>query len=111
MLISQMGGSPFAAMTRRGTKNWTVRHVPLIADAGALLRRMRNERTAEPETEEVLRVHEAETAMDNAAGRVGMVRITHHDLCHLFATIASKAAWTSRPSPAGLATKTAALLP
>jgi integrase len=69
-----------------GAKNWTVRHVPLIADAGALLRRMRNERTDERETEKVLRVNEAQKAMDNAAERVGMVRITHHDLRHLFAT-------------------------
>jgi integrase len=31
-------------------------------------------------------VHECQKAMDRAAGKVGMARITHHDLRHLFAT-------------------------
>ena len=34
----------------------------------------------------VMRVHECQKAMDDAAKSVGMTRITHHDLRHLFAT-------------------------
>ena len=33
-----------------------------------------------------MQVHECQKAMDNAAKKVGMPRITHHDLRHLFAT-------------------------
>jgi len=69
-----------------GTKNWTTRHIPLIPDAFALLRRMRDERPEEPESEKALRVREAQKAIDNAAKRCGITRITHHDLRHLFAT-------------------------
>lgn len=69
-----------------GTKNWEVRRVPLIPDALALLQRMRKARADEDDTTLVLRVNEAQKAMDNAAERVDMIRITHHDLRHLFAT-------------------------
>lgn len=34
----------------------------------------------------VMRVHECQKAMDRAAKLVGMQRITHHNLRHLFAT-------------------------
>ena len=33
-----------------------------------------------------MRVRECQKAMDRAAVKVGMARITHHDLRHLFAT-------------------------
>jgi len=69
-----------------GTKNWEIRRVPIIPAAGELLQRMRAARDDEPDSAKVLRVNEAQKAMDNAAERVGMVRITHHDLRHLFAT-------------------------
>jgi integrase len=70
----------------RVTKGSRPRYVPLIADAKALLSRMRSERAGEPPSANVLRVKEAQKAMDNAAKAVGMSRITHHDLRHLFAT-------------------------
>ncbi len=34
-----------------------------------------------------MKVHECQKSMDRAAKIVGMERITHHDLRHLFATI------------------------
>ena len=70
-----------------GTKNWTVRRVPMIPDARALFERMRSERAGESPNEKVLRVNEAQKAIDNAASKLGIPRITHHDLRHLFATI------------------------
>jgi integrase len=72
------------AVTR--TKNSEIRRVPMIPELQALLHQMRAERAEEPVSESVLRVREAQKAMNRAAMRVGMARITHHDLRHLFAT-------------------------
>jgi integrase len=69
-----------------GTKNWTVRRVPLIPDARALFERMRSERPGEPLDAKVFRVGECQKALDRACKKVGADRITHHDLRHLFAT-------------------------
>jgi integrase len=69
------------------TKNWTVRRVPMIPDARTLFARMRGERPGEPLSEKVFRVREAQRAINSAACKVGMARIVHHDLRHLFATI------------------------
>lgn len=70
-----------------GTKNWTIRRVPMIPDARALFERMRGERSEEPASAKVFRVREAQKAIDHAASKVGTARIVHHDLRHLFATI------------------------
>jgi len=70
-----------------GTKNWQIRYVPLIPDALALFQRMLGERPGEAQTERVFLVNECQKSMDRAAKIVGMERITHHDLRHLFATI------------------------
>lgn len=70
----------------REGKGGNTRHVPLIGEAQELINRMRAERPDEPLDAPVLRVREAQKAMDKAAKKVGMERITHHDLRHLFAT-------------------------
>jgi len=70
-----------------GPKNWTVRRVPMIADVRALFQRMRGERLDEPLTAKVFRVHEAQRAINSACKKLGIPRLTHHDLRHLFATI------------------------
>jgi integrase len=70
-----------------GTKNWTVRRVPMIPEARALFERIRSERAEEPLSAKVFRVNEAQNAIDHAARKIGITRITHHDLRHLFATI------------------------
>jgi len=68
------------------TKNWTVRRVPLILDAYALFKRMRSERQSEPLDAKAFRVGECQKALDRGCKKVGIERITHHDLRHLFAT-------------------------
>jgi integrase len=68
------------------TKNNEFREVPMIPDMRALLERMRAERLNEGPEMPVMRVRECQKAMDRAAAKVGMARITHHDLRHLFAT-------------------------
>jgi integrase len=70
-----------------GTKNWTVRRVPMIPDARAHFERMRSERAEESPNAKVFLVNEAQKAIENAAGKLKLQRITHHDLRHLFATI------------------------
>src|ERR1035438_5539089 len=65
-----------------GTKNWSIRRVPMIPDLFALLGRLRNMRREEPASQPVMSVRECQKAMDRAAKVVGMVRITHHDLRH-----------------------------
>lgn len=69
-----------------GTKNRTTRRVPMIREMKELLGRIRSERPEEPATAPVMQVFECQKAMDRAAKVVGMKRITHHDLRHLFAT-------------------------
>jgi integrase len=69
-----------------GTKNWELRRVPLIPDARALFRRMRSQRSSEPLDTKVFRVRECQKAIDRACKKVGIDRLTHHDLRHLFAT-------------------------
>ena len=70
----------------REAKGGHTRHVPLIREAQELVARMRVERPDEELIKPVLRVNEAQGAMNRAAKKVGMTRITHHDLRHLFAT-------------------------
>lgn len=69
------------------TKNSETRRIPMIPPALALLKRMRQQRPQEGPEEFVLKVNEAQKAMDRAGTKVGMERITHHDLRHLFATV------------------------
>jgi integrase len=70
-----------------GTKNSEVRYVPLIPQAEQLFKRMLAERPDEDRTAKLFRVRECQKSMDRAAEKVGMARITHHDLRHFFATI------------------------
>jgi len=69
------------------TKNYEIRAVPFIPQLEAMLTKMRDEREDEPLTAPVMRVKECQHSMDRAAKLVGMDRITHHDLRHLFATV------------------------
>lgn len=70
----------------KGRQAGESREVPMIPDMRQLLERMRAERPDEPATTSVTRVHECQKAMNRAATEVGISRITHHDLRHLFAT-------------------------
>jgi integrase len=70
-----------------GTKNWEIRRVPMIPDMRRLLQRLQTERgETEFASKPVMLVHECQGAIDTACTKLGIVRITHHDLRHLFAT-------------------------
>ncbi len=69
-----------------GTKNSEIRRVPMIPDMRTLLEKMKSERADEPANETVMRVAECQKSIDRAAKVLGIKRITHHDLRHLFIT-------------------------
>ena len=70
-----------------GTKNWTVRRVPMIPDMLKLLHGLRESRMDELVSTPVMRVRECQIAIDSACKKIGIPRFTHHDLRHLFATL------------------------
>lgn len=69
-----------------GTKNSEVRRVPMIPEMRILLERLRDERKDDLDSGRVMKIRECGISMDRVAKQIGMVRITHHDLRHLFAT-------------------------
>jgi integrase len=69
------------------TKNGETRYVPMIPELEQMLTELRRQRPAEAASMTVMRVFECQNSMTHAAEKVGMKRITHHDLRHLFATI------------------------
>lgn len=69
-----------------GTKNGEWRTVPMVPEMKQLLLRLRAEKPEAKQTDPVMAVRECQKAMDRAAKAIGMQRITHHDLRHLFAT-------------------------
>jgi len=72
---------------KTGTKNWTIRRVPMIADMVDLLGRLRTERSDEPATQPVMPVRTCQQALKTATQSLGLAKINHHDLRHLFATL------------------------
>lgn len=70
-----------------GTKNGEIRRIPMIPELQQMLKGLRGLRSDEPHSALVMRVSECEKSMTHAAQKIGMKRITHHDLRHLFATI------------------------
>lgn len=69
------------------TKNGERRFVPMIPELERMLTELRGERPNEPPDATVMRVFECQNSMTHAAAKIGIKRITHHDLRHLFATI------------------------
>ncbi len=69
-----------------GTKNSETRIVPMIPDMRKLMERMKAERPDEIQDTPVMRVFECQKSIDRASKLLGIKRITHHDLRHLFAT-------------------------
>lgn len=97
-----------------GTKNWEIRRLPMIAALESLLLRMRDHRGKVGGDECVAEVFEAQKAMTNAAFKLGVTRLTHHDLRHFFATrciesgvdIPTVAKWLGHKDGGALALKT-----
>jgi len=58
----------------------------MIPDMKLLLERLKAKRVSVTADKPVMEVHECQGAIDSACKKLGIVRITHHDLRHLFAT-------------------------
>ncbi len=59
----------------------------MIPELEGMLIELQKERSTESSNASVMRVFECQNSMTHAAAKIGMRRITHHDLRHLFATI------------------------
>jgi len=68
------------------TKNGEFRTIPMLPEMRSFLLRLRTENRKAPPDAPVMTIRECQKAMNRAAKIVGMERITHHDLRHLFAT-------------------------
>ena len=68
-----------------GTKNWEVRRIPIIPDMETLLKRMEMEQPT-PHTGKLLEVVECPISLEKACAIIGIPKLRHHDLRHLFAT-------------------------
>lgn len=69
-----------------GTKNWSVRTVPMVPAMRKLLEQLKTESPDQPPSAKIMRVSECNGSLATACGKLGIPRITHHDLRHLFAT-------------------------
>lgn len=69
------------------TKNWEVRRIPILPDMDALLRRMQTEAASDgPPKGRILKITECPISLHKACRDLGIPRLRHHDLRHLFAT-------------------------
>lgn len=73
-------------ITFRDTKNSKSRTNPLIPDAFEFFQEMRRRQSRALPEDFILQVNECMKSMERAAGIIGIKRLTHHDLRHLFAT-------------------------
>jgi integrase len=69
-----------------GTKNSEIRRVPIFADMEVLLRALESALPERKSKDRVLALRECQGALTRACAKLGIHRITHHDLRHLFAT-------------------------
>jgi integrase len=96
-----------------GTKNSELRRIPILPDMEALLQRLK-EKLGSVCAGRVMRLQQCDEALTRACGEVGIPRLTHHDLRHLFATrciesgvdIPTVARWLGHKDGGALAMKT-----
>jgi len=69
-----------------GTKNSEIRRVPILPDMEVLLKALESASPERKLTDRVLALKECRGALTRACAKLGIHRITHHDLRHLFAT-------------------------
>ena len=70
----------------KGRQVGEFRIIPMIPEMRQLLERLKSERAEEQPGLFVMQVRECQKAIDRASKFLGINRITHHDLRHLFAT-------------------------
>jgi integrase len=98
---------------RTRTKNWEIRRIPIIPDLEQLLQQGKTE-IVRSRSERITKVDRCYETLDRACKAIGIPRITHHDLRHLFATrciesgvdIPTVARWLGHKDGGALAMKT-----
>ena len=96
-----------------GTKNSEIRRVPMISDMDELLQRLKQQAGGTP-TGHIMKVGKCNEALARACNEIGISKLTHHDLRHLFATrcieagvdIPTVARWMGHKDGGALAMKT-----
>jgi integrase len=68
-----------------GTKNWEIRRIPIMADMEDLLRRMQADRGGACKGK-IMEITECPITLQKACSDIGLAKLRHHDLRHLFAT-------------------------
>jgi integrase len=97
-----------------GTKNWSVRTVPMVAEMRKLLERIKDKRQSSNPDERIMLVSTCNGALRSACKTLKIPHITNHDLRHLFATtciesgvdIPTVARWMGHKDGGALAMKT-----
>ena len=77
-------GNPVTGLKRRRVGEF--REVPMIPEMKKFLQQIQAQRPNEPQIEKVMRVFECQKSLNTACKKLGIARITHHDLRHFFAT-------------------------
>ena len=67
-----------------GTKNSEIRRIPILPDMETLLKRLRTDEARGEDR--IIKISRCNEALKRACKEIGIRRITHHDLRHLFAT-------------------------
>jgi integrase len=70
-----------------GTKNWESRYIPILPNCEDLLRRLEKKRPHRVPADPIIQLGDIRESMAKASTAVGIEKLTHHDLRHLFATI------------------------
>jgi integrase len=68
------------------TKNWTTRHVPINDKLGEVIKEARIRWPPVKEAERVMPIVECRGSLASACEKVGIQKLTHHDLRHYFNT-------------------------
>jgi integrase len=76
-------GDPITGLKRRRAGEF--REVPMIPEMRKLLEEIKQNRS-HASNKQVMRISECQKSLDTACKKLGIARLTHHDLRHLFAT-------------------------
>jgi integrase len=68
------------------TKNWTTRHLPINGELEKVINECRMKWPPAKESERVLPIKECRGSLASACKKVGISKLTHHDLRHYFNT-------------------------
>lgn len=91
------------------SKNQEARLVPMFPALAEFLQELLNRPGRRLSADDqIIPINSARTALETACRQLGLPQYNHHTIRHFFCSNAIEAGWTSRPSPDGSGTRTAA---